>query len=58
MRDFAMNPFDSSALKSILLSKRATIFYFEHYRILVNGGRVEYVTIAKNQTQYWNIPYC
>jgi CRISPR-associated protein Cas1 len=31
-------------LKSVLHSKRANIYYLEHCRVLVNGGRVEYVT--------------
>ena len=33
-------------LKSVLHSKRANIYYLEHCRVLVNGGRVEYVTDA------------
>jgi len=28
-------------LKTILHSKRANIYYLEHCRVLVNGGRVE-----------------
>ena len=31
-------------LKSILHSKRANLYYLEHCRVLVSGGRVEYVT--------------
>lgn len=46
----------SSDLKSILHSKRANIYYLEHCRVLVNGGRVEYVTDEGNQSLYWNIP--
>ena len=34
----------STDLKTILHSKRANIYYLEHCRVLVNGGRVEYVT--------------
>lgn len=45
----------ASDLKSILFSKRANIYYLEHCRVLVNGGRVEYVTDAKNKSLYWNI---
>ncbi len=30
-------------LKTILHSKRANLYYIEHYMVLVNGGRVEYV---------------
>ena len=43
-------------LKSVLLSKRAHIYYLEHCRVLVNGGRVEYVTEAGKRQLYWNIP--
>lgn len=45
-----------SDLKTILHSKRANIYYLEHCRILVNGGRVEYVTSAGKESLYWNIP--
>ncbi|NML15976.1 type I-F CRISPR-associated endonuclease Cas1f [Azohydromonas caseinilytica] len=43
-------------LKTILHSKRANIYYLEHCRVLVNGGRVEYVTEKGKQSLYWNIP--
>ena len=36
----------ASDLKTILHSARANIYYLEHCRVLVNGGRVEYVTDA------------
>lgn len=45
-----------SDLKAILHSKRANIYYLEHCRVLVNGGRVEYVTDAGKRSLYWNIP--
>ena len=45
-----------SSLKSILHSHRANLYYLEHCRVLVNGGRVEYVTDAGKQQLYWNIP--
>lgn len=45
-----------SDLKAILHSKRANIYYLEHCRVLVNGGRVEYVTDAGKESLYWNIP--
>ncbi|WP_367848218.1 type I-F CRISPR-associated endonuclease Cas1f [Rhodoferax sp. WC2427] len=45
-----------SDLKSILHSKRANIYYLEHCRVLVNGGRVEYVTDEGKRSLYWNIP--
>ncbi|MDR3014770.1 MAG: type I-F CRISPR-associated endonuclease Cas1f [Delftia acidovorans] len=43
-------------LKTILHSKRANIYYLEHCRVLVNGGRVEYVTDAGKRSLYWSIP--
>lgn len=43
-------------LKTILHSKRANLYYLEHCRVLVNGGRVEYLTDAGKQSLYWNIP--
>lgn len=43
-------------LKTIIHSKRAQIYYLEHCRVLVNGGRVEYVTDAGKKSLYWNIP--
>jgi hypothetical protein len=39
----AMKEITASDLKTILHSKRAHIYYLEHCRILVNGGRVEYL---------------
>lgn len=51
-----MDELSSTELKSILHSKRANIYYLEHCRVLVNGGRVEYVTDAGKQSLYWNIP--
>jgi CRISPR-associated protein Cas1 len=45
-----------SDLKAILHSKRANIYYLEHCRVLVNGGRVEYVTDEGKRSLYWNIP--
>ena len=46
----------SSDLKTILHSKRANVYYLEHCRVLVNGGRVEYVTDEGKKSLYWNIP--
>lgn len=46
----------SQHLKSILHSKRANIFYLEKCRVLLNGGRVEYLTQEKNKQAYYNIP--
>ena len=51
-----MNDFSPSDLKTILHSKRANLYYLEHCRVLVNGGRVEYVTDEGKRSLYWNIP--
>ncbi len=51
-----MDDFSPSDLKAILHSKRANIYYLQHCRVLVNGGRVEYVTDEGSQSLYWNIP--
>ena len=51
-----MDDFSPSDMKTILHSKRANIYYLEHCRILVNGGRVEYVTEEGKSSLYWNIP--
>lgn len=51
-----MEDFAPSDLKTILHSKRANLYYLQYCRVLVNGGRVEYVTDAGRQSQYWNIP--
>ena len=51
-----MDSFTPSDLKTILHSKRANLYYLEHCRVLVNGGRVEYVTDEGKQSLYWNIP--
>jgi CRISPR-associated protein Cas1 len=45
-----------SDLKAILHSKRANLYYLQHCRVLVNGGRVEYVTEEGPRSLYWNIP--
>ncbi|NDY93311.1 type I-F CRISPR-associated endonuclease Cas1f [Ideonella livida] len=51
-----MDEIHASDLKTILHSKRANLYYLEHCRVLVNGGRVEYLTERGKQQQYWNIP--
>ncbi|MEJ1295890.1 MAG: type I-F CRISPR-associated endonuclease Cas1f [Candidatus Sedimenticola sp. (ex Thyasira tokunagai)] len=51
-----MNDLSPSDLKTILHSKRANLYYLEHCRVLVNGGRVEYVTDEGKRSLYWNIP--
>ena len=51
-----MEDLKPSDLKTILHSKRANVYYLQHCRVLVNGGRVEYVTEEGKQSLYWNIP--
>jgi CRISP-associated protein Cas1 len=51
-----MEQVHAADLKTILHSKRANIYFLEHCRVLVNGGRVEYVTDAGKKQLYWNIP--
>lgn len=51
-----MDDFSPSDLKTILHSKRANLYYLQHCRVLVNGGRVEYVTDEGSRSRYWNIP--
>lgn len=51
-----MEDLHPSDLKAILHSKRANLYYLEHCRVLVNGGRVEYVTDEGKESLYWNIP--
>lgn len=51
-----MDIISPSDLKTILHSKRANLYYLEHCRVLVNGGRVEYVTDQGKNSLYWNIP--
>ncbi len=51
-----METLPSSDLKTILHSQRANLYYLEHCRVLVNGGRVEYVTDEGKRSLYWNIP--
>ena len=43
-------------LKAILHSKRANIYYLEKCRIMQKDGRVLYLTEAKKEYQYYNIP--
>ena len=51
-----MDYLHGSDLTSILHSKRANIYYLEYCRVLVNGGRVEYVTDRGKEALYYNIP--
>lgn len=47
---------DAAALKAVIHSKRANLYYLEHCRVLVQGGRVSYLTDAGKESLYWNIP--
>jgi CRISPR-associated protein Cas1 len=51
-----MEDLPPSDLKTILHSKRANLYYLQHCRVLVNGGRVEFITDEGKQSLYWNIP--
>lgn len=51
-----MKDLSPTDLKTIIHSKRANIYYLQYCRVLVNGGRVEYVTDQGKQSLYWNIP--
>lgn len=51
-----MEAIESHALKAVLHSKRANLYYLEHCRVLVQGGRVSYLTDAGKESLYWNIP--
>ncbi len=51
-----MQAIHATDLKTILHSKRASLYYLEHSRVLVKGGRVEYLTERGQQQLYWNIP--
>lgn len=51
-----MEQLNPSDLKAILHSKRANLYYLEHARVMQKDGRVLYLTEAKTENQYWNIP--
>ncbi|GAA79123.1 MULTISPECIES: type I-F CRISPR-associated endonuclease Cas1f [Pseudoalteromonas] len=51
-----MDDFSPSNLKTILHSKRANMYYLEYCRVMQKDGRVLYLTEAKNENQYFNIP--
>lgn len=48
-----LNPTD---LKTILHSKRANLYYLEYCRVMQKDGRVLYLTEAKKENVYFNIP--
>lgn len=51
-----MEQLPASDLKTILHSKRANLYYLEHCRVMQKDGRVLYLTEAKNENCYYNIP--
>lgn len=54
--EFGLENIKSSDLKTILHSKRANIYYLEHCRVMQKDGRVLYLTEAKKENLYFNIP--
>ena len=51
-----MDDLSPSDLKTILHSKRANMYYLEHCRVMQKDGRVLYLTEAKKENLYYNIP--
>jgi CRISPR-associated protein Cas1 len=51
-----MKNLSPSDLKTILHSKRANLYCLEHCRVMQKDGRVLYLTEAKKEKQYFNIP--
>ena len=51
-----MQDFSPTELKTILHSKRANMYYLEHCRVMQKDGRVLYLTEAKKENLYFNIP--
>ncbi|WP_420271324.1 type I-F CRISPR-associated endonuclease Cas1f, partial [Moritella viscosa] len=51
-----MKDLSPSDLKSILHSKRANVYYLEYCRVMQKDGRVLYLTEAKHENNYFNIP--
>jgi CRISPR-associated protein Cas1 len=51
-----MDDLSPSDLKTILHSKRANMYYLEHCRVMQKDGRVLYLTEAKKDNLYYNIP--
>lgn len=43
---------EKQALKAILTSKRANVFYLERCRVMVKGGKVVYLTENSQEKQY------
>ena len=51
-----MDDLSPQDLKAILHSKRSNLFYLEYCRVMQKDGRVLYLTEAKKENQYFNIP--
>lgn len=51
-----MKDLSPSNLKAILHSKRANLYYLEYCRVMQKDGRVLYLTEAKKENLYFNIP--
>ncbi len=51
-----MDDLSPSDLKTILHSKRANLYYLEYCRVMQKDGRVLYLTEAKKDNLYFNIP--
>ena len=51
-----MDILPSSDLKAILHSHRANLYYLEYCRVMQKDGRVLYLTEAKKENLYYNIP--
>ena len=51
-----MDDLSPSDLKTILHSKRANMYYLEYCRVMQKDGRVLYLTEAKKDNLYFNIP--
>lgn len=51
-----MDDFSPTDLKTILHSKRANMYYLEYCRVMQKDGRVLYLTEAKKENLYFNIP--
>lgn len=53
LKDKTITPSD---LKVIMHSKRANVYYLEKCRVMQKDGRILYITEAKKEKLYWNIP--
>jgi len=51
-----MEQFTPKDMKTILHSKRANLYYLQYCRVMQKDGRVLYLTEAKKENLYFNIP--